>query len=294
MHAASVTTLVIFITLCALVALVWKSLHWTVPSVQNAMAFLPTPRAQEAASIVSVYSWRDVSIRTADGEVLNGMVGEMYHGEDQNWCIFFHGNAYNVDHYVSHVTEVGSSTNSSILLVDYRGFGKSSGYPSADGLRLDGEAIVRYAETELGIQRRHILLHGYSMGCAVALHVAASFDRHRGVFACVALEAPFATFQHAAQYMFPLLRWLRPFMTSMFDNVATAALLPADQPLLVMHSEEDEVCPYHDGVAVWAAASSKIKKFIPSDRFSHMGPHTTREAVSWIGSHFSRRRQMRG
>lgn len=87
-----------------------------------------------------------------------------------------------------------------ILTLDYRGFGRSTGSPTEDGLILDGLAAVEWAITEAGIPLERIVLLGQSLGTAVAASVAERIacsaankevSRSSHSFAAVVLVAPF-------------------------------------------------------------------------------------------------------
>jgi len=59
--------------------------------------------------------------------------------------IFFHGNAGNIGSRIPNIEILVKRLNCNVLIIDYRGYGNSDGYPSEDGLRLDGEATLEYA-----------------------------------------------------------------------------------------------------------------------------------------------------
>jgi len=65
----------------------------------------------------------------------------------------------------------------SVLLFDYRGYGQSAGSRAKDGTYLDGEAALRYATDVLKVSPSRVVLHGESLGAAVAAEVAL---RHPG------------------------------------------------------------------------------------------------------------------
>lgn len=91
--------------------------------------------------------------------------------------ISFHGN---VGHLAqgfraqSFSAVVGADPHSctSVLAFDYRGFGRSTGFPTEEGLIKDGLAIVRYAIDHLGFSAERIVLLGHSLGTAVVAAVA--------------------------------------------------------------------------------------------------------------------------
>lgn len=58
-----------------------------------------------------------------------------------------------------------------VLIVSYRGYGKSEGAPTEDGIKKDAVAALRYLERRHDINTSNIFLFGRSLGGAVALHL---------------------------------------------------------------------------------------------------------------------------
>jgi len=84
--------------------------------------------------------------------------------------LFLHGNAGNITDRARHIQEIAAA-GSSILMLDYRGYGKSSGRPSEQGLYRDSEAGLNYLLGK-GYRTEQIIVHGESLGTAVASDVA--------------------------------------------------------------------------------------------------------------------------
>lgn len=89
-----------------------------------------------------------------------------------------------------------------LLAVDYRGYGKSSGWPSEQGLYLDGRACIEYALSRRDIDPNKIVLFGHSMGGAVVIHLAAIADEADYKIAAVIVENTFTTLPQAAGHIF--------------------------------------------------------------------------------------------
>jgi len=160
--------------------------------------------------------------------------------------LWFHGNAGNITHRADNLRML-AGRDLDVLIVDYRGYGKSEGRPSEKGLYLDGEAAYRYLTEERGIDEGRIICFGRSLGTSVALHVAL-----RCHVAGVVLESPFADARAMARRMMPTFPvW--PFIRSRFDNVGMVSKL--NVPLLVIHGDQDEIVPFTQGKAVFEAAT---------------------------------------
>lgn len=110
----------------------------------------------------------DAWIETADGVKLHGWWVER---GDSPWAtLFLHGNGDNLPRYTPHIREIAAA-GSSVLAIDYRGYGKSSGRPSEQGLYRDAEAGFMYL-LAMGYRAEQIIVHGQSLGTAVAIDLA--------------------------------------------------------------------------------------------------------------------------
>jgi len=158
--------------------------------------------------------------------------------------LFLHGNAGNVTHRIDHADAV-QSAGSAILVVDYRGYGKSNGHPSERGLGLDADAGYE-ALRKLGYHPHQVLLHGESLGTAVAVELAS-----RRPCAGLILESPLSSLGDIASTVLPL---IGPLVARGFNT--KTIIKRVRTPLLVIHGDADEIVPFSQGEAVFAAATA--------------------------------------
>jgi fermentation-respiration switch protein FrsA (DUF1100 family) len=156
--------------------------------------------------------------------------------------VFFHGNAGNLTHRIEHIRAI-TTAGSSLLLPDYRGYGKSEGKPSEAGLYMDADAAYRWL-IDQGHAPERIVIQGESLGTAVAIDLAA-----RRPCAGVVLEAPFNSASRVAAGILP---FLGPLIMRGFDSKGKIG--KARAPLLFMQGDRDEVIPYKLGRDLFAAA----------------------------------------
>ena len=275
---------ILFIVLCT-VGLCMLVLYMCVPRIQESIIFEPiklAPSTLHEAIELASFEW----CNTLDGERLAVRYiprSAERVGTSPLTSIFFHGRRGSIVHAMKQAQR-DADQGMDVYMVDYRGYGASTGTPSEQGLRLDAETISRYVQ-ESGVPRSRIVLHGYSLGCVAALHVATTTDD----YAMVVLESPFAKLSTATMHIYPYLRPLQYFMTSQFNNLEAARAMRYT-PLFVTHSSDDECVSYDDARAVYAACNSRIKHFLPSPLQSHAGPHMTQAAYDWIFSHLHHNR----
>ena len=154
-------------------------------------------------------------------------------GSGRRVLLFFHGNAGNVSHRLERARLFSRELGFDIVLVDYRGYGESSGKPSEAGLYADGETIYRCA-ADRGFRPEQIVLFGESLGSAVALETAL-----RQPCAAVILETPFLSIPAMAKRIYPFVPSF--VIRTRFDNESKIARLST--PKLIVAAERDDIVP---------------------------------------------------
>lgn len=157
--------------------------------------------------------------------------------------LFLHGNAGNVTHRGQAILAIREA-GSAVLVLDYRGFGKSEGNPSESGVTMDAEAAFVWLQKR-GFPSERIVLHGESLGTAVAVDLAT-----RTKCAGLVLEAPFTSASAVAGTVVPL---LGRTLISGFDSLSRIRRVKA--PLLLIHGTRDEVIPFRMGKELFDAAN---------------------------------------
>jgi uncharacterized protein len=216
---------------------------------QPAMIFYPSERVELTPADWGL-SYEEVKLTTADGVGLQGWYLPAPAGE--RTLLFFHGNAGNISHRGESLLifhRLGLNT----LIIDYRGYGRSEGSPSEEGLYRDAEAAWRYLVEQRGRTAQDIVIFGRSLGGAVAVQLAAK-EQPAGLI----VESSFSSAREFAHLAFPLLSRLTPLR---FEFDAAAALADVHCPVLVAHSPDDEIIPYVLGEKLYQAANTP-KRFL--------------------------------
>ncbi len=190
------------------------------------------------------FACEDIRFQSEDGVELHGWFVPKP-GAD-HVLLFFHGNTRNISHSVGSIAlfhELGFS----VMLFDYRGYGQSGGRPGEQGIYRDAEAAWRYLVESRGIPSDRIVLHGRSLGAAIATRVA---SRHTP--AALVIESTFTSMPEVAAELYPLLP-VRQLMRNHFPTLEY--LKQVRCPVLVVHGREDELIPYRHGQALFEAAN---------------------------------------
>jgi uncharacterized protein len=175
----------------------------------------------------------DVTLTASDGVRLHAWWAPS--GEAAVATLFLHGNAGNVTHRGTHIEQLRRA-GSAVLVVDYRGYGRSEGSPSEQGLLRDARSGYDWLRAQ-GWAASRIVLHGESLGSTVAVLLAAEVE-----CAGVVLEAPFPSVQAVAGGILP---FVGPLVARGFNAGARVQQIGA--PLLILHGDRDEVIAQRHG-----------------------------------------------
>ena len=198
--------------------------------------------------------YETVRFDAEDGVALHGWWIPAHHGEEaaRGTVLFFHGNAGNISGRLQSVQQF-HHLQLNVFIFDYRGYGKSSGSPSEDGLYRDARAAWRYLVDDQGIAPSDVILFGRSMGGGPATWLA-----QRTAPRAVILESAFTSVPDIAAHHYPFLP-ARALARIQFDNLSRVDALGA--PLLVIHSRDDRVVPFQHGRRLYDAAADP-KQFL--------------------------------
>ena len=212
--------------------------------------YYPDPIPAEMPPPSWAASSREVWMTTDDGVRIHGLWWPGPAGSPV--VLFFHGNAQEVYSWAL-VHEDLAALQCGMLLIDYRGYGKSGGSPTEDGLYADGGAAVRWLDAA-GVAESRVVVFGKSLGGAVACEVA----RGRG-FAGLVLESTFTSLASVARNLFPFMPKYAPD-PGMYDSLAK--LPEIDCPVLVIHGDVDSLIPLPEGLALFEAANQPKELFV--------------------------------
>ena len=166
--------------------------------------------------------------------------------------LFCHGNAGNISHRLGTI-QIFNQMGLDVLIFDYQGYGLSEGSPSEAGTYADSEAAWQYLTEEKGIAPERIIIFGRSLGGAVAAKLATAHQP-----AGLIVESAFTSIPDLVGDIYPYLP-LRPILR--FDYGTIDSIAKVGCPVLVAHSPEDDMIPFHHGRELYEAAAQP-KQFI--------------------------------
>jgi hypothetical protein len=165
--------------------------------------------------------------------------------------IFCNPNAglYEFAYYQSEWLDLYISNNINVLLWNYRGYGRSQGFPSPDALKKDGEAIVEYLRTKkkAGV----IGVHGESLGGVIACHLA-----RRCEIDFLFIDRGFGRLSQVVEYSFG--RWARYLLKviSRWDIDCSADYLYVNCYKLISADSQDTTI--NDLISIKSAVAVKL------------------------------------
>jgi hypothetical protein len=197
-----------------------------------------------------------VTIDTPDGERLAAWyLPPRGDGTPQGAVVWFHGNAEWVSGFAWLIAELRPA-RAAMLVVEYRGYGSSTGRATVAGITRDALAAWDWLAARPEIDAARTVVYGRSIGSGPAFHVAAE----RPV-AGVVVESAFTSLRGLARRHYPV------FPSALagrgFDNLAAIARIRA--PILLVAGSRDGIVPPDMGRALAAAAGGPADLWIVPD-----------------------------
>ena len=205
--------------------------------------------------------YQDAFFATSDGLRLHGW---FVPGPKATTLLWLHGNAGNISHRLENIEMIHHRLGVSVFIFDYRGYGQSQGNPSEQGTYQDAQAALAYLRSKPEVIDDSVVLFGRSLGGGVAVDLATK-EQVQGVI----LESAFTSIPSMAKRAYPLLP-VGPFLRTRYDSLAKIGKISA--PLLMIHSRDDEIVPYQEGMMLYEAASQP-KRLYSISGASHNNTH---------------------
>lgn len=114
-------------------------------------------------------------IPTPDDETLSAFYirGPNRSSKSNLTVLMFHGNAGNIGHRVPIARMLVQNMGCNVLMMEYRGYGLSTGSPDETGLMIDAQTGYDYLRQRAETRDHDIVIYGQSLGGSVAIRLAA-------------------------------------------------------------------------------------------------------------------------
>jgi fermentation-respiration switch protein FrsA (DUF1100 family) len=221
--------------------------------------FYPEPELSLTPSVAGL-EFNDVFLTSADGTRLHAWWLPVKAGVAvRGTVLHLHGNGGNISGHLG-----GSwwlpAQGYQVLLLDYRGYGRSQGEASLSGAYQDIDASFAWLAQAPQVRGQPLIVLGQSLGGAMVVHYLAEYPAQRARLKALVLDGVPASYADMAQYSlsnfwltWPLqvpLSWLMPES----DSAIYAMPQLVGLPILLYQSIDDEVVPLSNGVRLYQAA----------------------------------------
>ena len=221
---------------------------------QRKLMYLPE-RQLHAPQYYGLSGFEEISFTTSDGIALQSW----YRRAQPSFptIVYFHGNAGNIGDRAS-IYAALADKGFGVFALSYRGYGKSQGYPSEEGLYADARTAIHHLTLSQQLSIQNILLFGESLGTGVATQMATEFD-----VALLILQAPYRSVSGRAGEIYYFLP-VKLLIKDKFKSIKKISGVKA--PLLLFHGECDDVIPVYHGKTLFEAATCSPKRafFMPN------------------------------
>ena len=201
----------------------------------------PRPIETLPKTVISSY------VKTPDG--INLEVWKLPTKTSKPVVVIFHGNAADIVNFFPY-QEYFSNLGMTSYGVDYRGYGKSTGWPSESGLEIDATSAIDFIKTTENITSKDLVIVGISLGTGVASFAATKYSPP-----CLILFSPFTSIPEVIKSKNGI-GFLHIFSLTQMPVAKNVASLN-ETSTIVIHGEMDNVIPLTQGQKVFQNAKGK-------------------------------------
>ncbi len=235
---------IIFITLFALYLLVGMAIYF----FQEELIFLPEKLDKDFVYDFS-FDFEEHFIEMTDGASINAL--HFQSDSSKGLILYFHGNAGSLRRW-GEVAEPFVMLGFDVLIMDYRGYGKSTGKRTYKKMLADADKLYEFALTKSPENR--LILFGRSLGSSFASHLAGKNNPSKLI-----LETPFLSLGDIANRVAPI---YPPSYLLRFNFKNHESLNEAKCPIFIFHGTEDNVVPLESGKKLFETLDSEMARFI--------------------------------
>lgn len=203
--------------------------------LEQSIVFKPQKGVQATPSAMGL-RYQEGVISTPDGVKVHSWYfpADGRAGLKRMTLLFLHGNAGNISNRLQKISfflDLGMG----VFIIDYRGYGASTGSPSEKGLYKDAQAAYDHLTRVLKVAPESIIVYGESLGASVAIDLAS-----KNMVAGLIVEGTYSSAADMTRHLYPM---LPTFLVGIkMDNASKIDSVRV--PKLFIHSRSDEVVPF--------------------------------------------------
>ncbi|KAF0332584.1 bem46 family protein [Colletotrichum asianum] len=246
--------------LTALLYFKQKALIYPSHMPPNSRTEVPRP------SQYGIKDFEELVIPTNDGEKLSAFyIRGPRGGNNSNVTILmFHGNAGNIGHRLPIARMLINFIGCNVFMLEYRGYGLSTGEPDESGLFLDAQTALDYLRARAETSSHKLVVYGQSLGGAVAIKLVAK-NQKDGDIAGLILENTFLSMRKLIPSVLPPAKYLTLLCHQVWPSESVIPNITS-VPMLFLSGLQDEIVPPRHMRQLYelSQAPSKIWKPLPA------------------------------
>jgi alpha-beta hydrolase superfamily lysophospholipase len=204
--------------------------------LQDYMLFKPEKLPEDFQFFYENQETKEYNLETRDGAIINGL-RFMPKGESKGVVLYLKGNSQSIKGWGKFAVDF-TRHNYNVIMVDYRGFGKSTGRRSQKNIKRDLQVVYNKIKEQTTEDR--IILYGRSLGSGFAAKLASTNhpkmlileSPYYSLTKVTARYAPFMPLSLLIKYPLPTYKWLKYVQC----------------PIHIIHGTNDKLIPYKTSV----------------------------------------------
>lgn len=186
---------------------------------------------------LSKHKFEEIYVNTEDGGFIHSLHFKALENPDKKLILYFHGRGANLSSDWDDVIENFLSKNHDVLIMDYRGFGKSRGALSEQAMLSD--ALLIYEKAKESYHPNNIVIYGRSLGTGIATYVASE----KSSSSCLILEAPYISIIHVASNQFSFVPKTIFSYVLKYHLTTNVWMEKVKIPTFIFHGKKDRLIP---------------------------------------------------
>lgn len=184
----------------------------------------------------------ELYIKTPDNETLHAFyirAANRRHHKNTT-ILMFHGNAGNIGYRLP-IAKMFSELGYSVLMLEYRGYGFSTGSPDEHGIMIDAQTGLDYLRERPETADNNIVIYGQSLGGAVSIQLVAK-NQHDGAITGLILENTFTSMRKLIPSIIPPARYIAGLCHQTWHSETFIPTI-TEVPVLFLSGLKDEIVP---------------------------------------------------
>ncbi|ELR05842.1 hypothetical protein VC83_09005 [Pseudogymnoascus destructans] len=214
-------------------------------------------------------NYEDLQIPTPDGEKLSAFFIRAPNQAQAvpTTVLMFHGNAGNIGHRVPIAQMIAELMGCSVFMLEYRGYGLSTGSPDERGLMIDAQTALDYLTNRHETKNNKIVVYGQSLGGAVSIQLVAK-NQKSGKISGLILENTFLSMRKLIPSVIPPARYLALLCHQIWPSETIIPTI-TEVPVLFISGLKDEMVPPEHMRKLYELCQSPTKIWKPIEEGDH-------------------------